>query len=138
VSVLGLSLLTMLFWGIAPLFEKSSLSGTSPLTALTIRAVLMAFTYIALAVATGSVGDLFRVDGRSLLYIALSALCGGILGLLLYFHALKLGAASLVVPISASYPLVTVVLAALFLGEPLTATRLLGVALVLAGIYCLR
>jgi transporter family protein len=44
----------------------------------------------------------------------------------------------LVVPITASYPLVTILLAALFLGEPLTLSRLFGAALIVGGVYFLR
>jgi transporter family protein len=68
----------------------------------------------------------------------LSALCGGIIGLLLYFHALKIGEANVVIPITASYPLVTALLAMLFLGESVTASRLVGAGLIVAGIYFIR
>ncbi len=136
--VLGLCLLTMLFWGMAPLFEKAALATVTPLTALAIRAFVMALAYGAMLLATGSVGELFRVDGRSLLYIVLSALFGGIIGLFIYFQALKIGDVELVIPITASYPLVTVLLAVLFLGESLTLSRLFGAALIVGGIYFLR
>lgn len=137
-SVFSLSLLTLLFWGVAPLFEKATLNTVSPIPALAIRAVLMALTYTGLVFATGTWPEIVRLDGRSLLYIVLSALCGGIIGLLLYFHALKIGEANVVIPITASYPLVTALLAMLFLGESVTASRLVGAGLIVAGIYFIR
>lgn len=84
-SLLGLCLLTMLFWGAAPLFEKSALATVTPLVALAIRAGIMAAAYGTMLLATGSAGELFRVDGRSLLAIVLSALFGGVIGLFIYF-----------------------------------------------------
>ena len=48
--------------------------------------------------------------------------------------ALERGDASQVVPISAAYPIVTLLLAVLFLSEPITAARLTGVLLVVVGV----
>jgi transporter family protein len=53
------------------------------------------------------------------------------------YLALGSGPASRVIPMTSAYPLVTVVLALLILHEQLTATRLLGVALVVAGVALL-
>jgi transporter family protein len=138
VSVLGLSLVTMLFWGMAPLFEKSALANVSPLVALAIRSMIMVGAYGAILLGTGAGPALLRVDGKSLLLIAISALLGGIAGLLTYFHALKIGDAALVVPVTASYPLVTVFLATVVLGEPISLSRLAGAALIVAGVYLIR
>jgi len=138
VSVLGLSLLAVLLWGMAPLFEKSALARTTPLVALTIRSLVMAAAYVGAAVAMGTGGELLRVDGRSLGYIILSAIIGGVAGLFVYFHALKLGDAAVVVPITATYPLATALFAVLFLGEPLTPSRILGALLIVAGVYFVR
>ena len=53
---------------------------------------------------------------------------------ILLFTALRAGDVSRVVPIGASYPVVTVLAAALLLDEPLTVTRTVGTLLVVAGI----
>lgn len=137
-SVLVLSLITLVLWGVTPLFEKSALERTVPLTAVAIRACVMAVAYVGIAVATGAGAVLVQVDGRSLLYILLSSLLGGVFGLLTYFHALKAGDAAVVVPITAGYPLVTALLAAVFLQEPITLARVLGAALIVTGIYLVR
>ncbi|MGI9556740.1 MAG: EamA family transporter [Solirubrobacterales bacterium] len=54
-------------------------------------------------------------------------------GLIFLFLALERGDASLVVPIGASYPVVTAILAALFLTETITPLRAAGIVLVVAG-----
>jgi len=42
------------------------------------------------------------------------------------------------VPVTAAFPLVTVLMAILFLGEPLTWQRVLGAALVVGGVLLIK
>jgi bacterial/archaeal transporter family protein len=56
------------------------------------------------------------------------------LGLISLYVALAHGEASKVVPISAAYPALTLILSAVFLGERLTMRRVVGVAMVVAGV----
>jgi len=58
--------------------------------------------------------------------------------LLLYFTALKSDIVSRVFPLTELGPLVAVLLAALFLNEPLSLQRLLGTNLIVAGIFLIR
>jgi transporter family protein len=75
---------------------------------------------------------LSSLSRRSLVYLALSGLATGI-SWLAYFRALQLGAASRVAPIDKlSLPL-TVLLAALFLGESVSWKVWLGALLMTAG-----
>lgn len=55
-------------------------------------------------------------------------------GLVVLYVALGTGEASKVVPVSAAYPMVTVVLSALVLSESLTVARVGGMALVVGGV----
>jgi bacterial/archaeal transporter family protein len=57
--------------------------------------------------------------------------------LILLYIALGTGEASKVVPISAAYPAVTLVLAAIFLSEALTVGRAAGALLVIGGVVVL-
>ena len=54
-------------------------------------------------------------------------------GLVFLFLALERGDASLVVPIRASYPVVSAILATIFLTEVITPLRAIGIGLVVAG-----
>ncbi len=58
-------------------------------------------------------------------------------GLYFFFRALHSGAASLVVPLTSLYPVVTVILGWLFLWESLTPLRLTGIFLALAAVWLL-
>lgn len=71
--------------------------------------------------------------------IALSVVAGmlGVLGTMTFYVLLRIAPASIVVPLSALYPVVTVVLAYFFLHEDLSLTRLAGVACALAAIWLL-
>ena len=71
--------------------------------------------------------------------IALSVVAGvlGVLGTMTFYVLLRAAPASVVVPLSALYPVVTVVLAYFFLHEDLTPTRIAGVVCALAAIWLL-
>jgi transporter family protein len=56
------------------------------------------------------------------------------LSLILLFFALTKGDASLVVPAGSAYPVVTLIGSALFLSESITVPRIVGTALVVAGV----
>lgn len=71
--------------------------------------------------------------------IALSVVAGmlGVLGTMAFYVLLRVAPASIVVPLSAMYPVVTVVLAYFFLHEELSPTRVAGVVCALAAIWLL-
>ena len=54
-------------------------------------------------------------------------------GLIFLFLALERGDASLVVPIGATYPVLSAILAAIFLTEVITPLRAIGIGLVVGG-----
>jgi bacterial/archaeal transporter family protein len=57
--------------------------------------------------------------------------------LILLYIALGNGEASKIIPITAAYPAVTLIGAALFLNESITAAKIAGMVLVLAGVVVL-
>lgn len=58
----------------------------------------------------------------------------GIIGTLCYLAAAKRGPISVIVSLTALYPIVTIVLAALLLHEPITGRQILGLAFALIAI----
>jgi transporter family protein len=71
--------------------------------------------------------------GRGGFWAAVTGLCAAS-SLILLFYALTKGEASIVIPIGSAYPIVTLAGSALFLNEGITATKVVGVALVVAGV----
>jgi bacterial/archaeal transporter family protein len=68
------------------------------------------------------------------------AIASGVLavgGLVLLYSALSSGDASKVVPVTAAYPAMTLVLSALVLSEPVSPGRIIGVLLVVGGVVVL-
>ena len=66
------------------------------------------------------------------MFLILSGVATG-LSWIFYFAALQKGQASLVAPVDKSSLVMVLVLAALFLGEPLTWQKVLGGGLIVAG-----
>ncbi len=93
--------------------------------------IVVAFAWL-IVVAFGEQRALATISRRSLTFLGLSGIATG-LSWLAYFRALQLGPASRVAPIDKlSLPL-TVVLAAVFLGEPIGPRVAAGVALMTVG-----
>lgn len=133
-----LALVAALCWGVAPIFEKWSLLRASPLTVLTVRSLVVSATLLVVGLLTGQLQELRRVDASLFQLIAMGGLFGSLVGLFIYFWALKQDLASTIVPVAGSYPLVAAILGILFLGEPFSIQRLCGAFLIVLGIFLVR
>lgn len=94
------------------------------------------FAYLLATVAMVSMGQVQLSGNIDLFWAAVTAVIT-VSSLVLLYVALGAGEASKVIPISAAYPAVTLVLSAMFLGEAFTAGRALGVLLVIGGVVVL-
>ena len=130
--------LTTLFWGMAAIFDKLALGKTSPFTGMMIRQFILSGILLAVGIGSAKLGSLGALDRRTILFFGLSGICGGVAGLWTYYHALRLGGASLVVPITATYPLITVLLSWLVLQESLTVSRVIGTGLIVLGVWLVK
>ena len=92
------------------MFEKRALSEASPFVGVAVRSLAIAAMVLLAMAASGRARQLAELPARPLLLFALSGLLAGLLGMWTYLYALKLEGASKVVPIAASYPLVTALL----------------------------
>jgi bacterial/archaeal transporter family protein len=130
----ALALLVASIWGITPIFEKLSLVKATPLTVITLRFIFTTACVIALSLVTGRYREIASVDGRTLLWIFLAGLLGGVFGLLIYFSVLKQDLTSKIVPIAATFPLFTALYAFIFLHENISIERLVGIVLIVLGL----
>lgn len=131
-------LLTTVFWGAAAIFDKLALGKTAPLVGMMIRQFILTGILLGVGIGSGRISGMAGVDARSVFFFALSGICGGIAGLWTYYHALRLGGASLVVPITATYPLITVLLSWLILHEGVTLPRIIGTGLIVVGVWLVK
>lgn len=130
--------LTVFFWGVAAIFDKLALGKATPFAGLLMRQIILGGTILVVAVGAGRLGDIWLLEGRSALFFGLSGICGGVLGLWTYYHALRIASASLVVPISATYPLVTALLSWVILQEGFTVSRFIGTVFIIIGVWLVK
>jgi bacterial/archaeal transporter family protein len=130
---LGFSLLAMALWGVWGFLGKvaSQQLPSQAVYLLTISGHLVVVGYL---LVTGLGPVPWHPWGVG---AALSAGIAMAVALLFFFQALARGPAVVVVPLTALYPAVTVVLSRIFLQETLTLRHLAGLALALAAVWLL-
>lgn len=131
-------ILTAFCWGVSPIFDKIALRQVDALTAVTFRSMVVTVFLLAATFLYKRQGVLFSINFKSMAALTLSAVFAGLLGMLTYYAALKLGATSRIVPLAATYPLVTVFLSIFLLGENVNFTRFAGTILIIAGIWLVK
>jgi transporter family protein len=136
--VILLLIITTLLWGITPILEKIGLTKVDPLIGVTIRSAIVTVGLFILTFLLGKGSALMEVDGKSFLLFGTSGMMAGLLGMWTYYTALKMEATSKIVPIAASYPLVTALLSILILREGVTLPRIIGTALIVIGIWFVK
>ncbi|MDI3533716.1 MAG: bacterial/archaeal transporter family protein [Thermosediminibacterales bacterium] len=137
-TTLVFALLTMLFWGTAPIFGKIGLKSIDPLTALTIRSFSISLVLLIITILTGKLTGVFQIGIRPMGFLVAEGLLGSLIGHFTYFYALKYGEASKMVPITAAFPMVTVLAAIVFLNEKFTLNKLIGTLFIMAGILIIK
>jgi bacterial/archaeal transporter family protein len=120
------------FAGLTALFGKVGVAQINSNLATLIR------TIVILAITAGIVAwrndwePLHKLSTRAVVFLCLSGIATG-LSWLCYYRALQMGPASRVAPVDKLSVVFVIVLAFLFLGEPLTWKVLSGTALIIAG-----
>ena len=126
-----LALLSAEFAGLTAILSKMSVRSMDSTVATAIRTtVVLAFAWL-LAWMEGLCPRLSGLPARAYVFLALSGLCTGG-SWLCYFHALKLGPVSRVAAVDKSSTVLTMLLAWVLLGEPLTWLK--GLCILLIGL----
>jgi transporter family protein len=126
------ALLSATFAAATAILAKIGVAGIDSNLATAIRTtVVLVFTW-AIAIGLGKHSSIGAITGRSWLFLALSGIATG-LSWLCYFRALQLGPASAVAPIDKLSVVLVILLAWIFLGEGLTAPKVIGGLLIAGG-----
>lgn len=134
-----LLLITCILWGTTPILEKIGLTnGVDPMIGVAIRSFGISLFLLLFLSVQGKLNLVLSYDIKSILIFVLTGIMAGCFGMMAYFYALKLGATSKIVPIAASYPMITAILSIIILKEGISVYRLLGTALILAGIWLVK
>ena len=119
------------FAGLTSILAKCGIRKTDSDAATAIRTiVVLIFSWIMMLI-TGSIGTISSLSSKTWMFLILSGIATGV-SWLCYFKALQLGDVNKVVPIDKSSTILTIILAFIFLGEPITLVK--GIAVVLIGV----
>ena len=122
------------FAGVTSILAKCGIRKTDSTVATAIRTILVLLFSWLMVFIVGSQDQIGSIGGRTLLFLILSGLCTGA-SWLCYFKALQLGDVNKVVPIDKSSVVLTILLAFLFLGEPIGLFQGMGALLIGAGTF---
>ena len=120
------------FAGLTAILAKIGVMDISSNVATFIRTIVIGLFLGLWLAARAEWVNPFMMNPKSLLFLTLSGLTTG-LSWLLYFRALQLGSASLVVSIDKLSLPIAVILAVIILGEHLETRQLFGVAFMIIG-----
>ena len=120
-----------LFAGLTSVLAKCGIKRTDSDAATAIRTVVvLIFSWLMVGIV-GSAPGITALSAKTWIFLILSGLATGA-SWLCYFRALQLGDVNKVVPIDKSSTVLTILLALVFLGEPVNWIK--GIAIVLIGI----
>ena len=121
-----------MFAGLTSIFAKCGIRRTDSTVATAIRTVVVLLFAWLMVFIKGSQGGIYNLSGTTWLFLFLSGMATGA-SWLCYFKALQLGDINKVVPIDKSSTVLTILLAALLLAEPLSLSGIVAVILIGAG-----
>lgn len=122
------------FAGITAILAKCGIRKTDSTVATAVRTIVVLLFSWLMVFAVGSQDQLGSIDPNTWLFLILSGLATGA-SWLCYFRALQLGDINKVVPVDKSSVILTMLLAFLFLQEPITPFGGIGVVLIAAGTF---
>ena len=123
-----------LFAGLTSILAKCGIKKTDSTVATAIRTIVVLFFSWLMVFIVGSEGEIGSITPHTLIFLVLSGLATGA-SWLCYFKALQLGDVNKVVPIDKSSTVLTILLAAILLGEKITLYSGIGIALIAVGTF---
>jgi transporter family protein len=120
-------------WGIGPLLLKRGLARSNVSTATLIEQVVAVLFLVVLTVAQGQLA-FAEVSGRAFWSFAAAGMIGASFGKIFYIKGIDKVGASKATSVKNSSPILTTILAVVFLGEQLTWPIAVGVIAIVIGI----
>lgn len=128
-----LALCSLFLWGLWGFFQKIATNHMAPRPVFVFASlgtfVVVFFTFLSLRFA-------FDVNSKGMIFAVLAGIAGS-LGGLFFVHSLSRGNASVVITVTALYPVVTIILSFFILREELTLRQGIGIALALLSMVLL-
>ena len=127
-----LALCSSVFAALCSILAKIGIEGVNANLATAIRTAVVLIMSWGMVFLTNAQSGIHDISRKSWLFLILSGLATGA-SWLCYYHALRLADVSKVVPIDKLSIVITILLAALLLGEVLTVKSVIGILLLTAG-----
>ena len=128
------ALSTALLWGLSTTMLKPAMANLTNVQANSIRMPLVALALFGIWRLNQGRGNLRDIGWRTFALIALTGLVGMGVGSYLYIEAVLFIGPAKTATLSSVTPVISLILAAIFLKERFTARLLIGVALCVAGV----
>ncbi|HEY8782697.1 MAG TPA: EamA family transporter [Mucilaginibacter sp.] len=126
------ALLSAFFAALTAIFAKIGIKGVDTDLATAIRTVVILLIAWAIAIFRGGAYTIGGLNKINWIFLVLSGCATG-LSWICYFKALQLGEVSQVAPVDKLSVAIAIVLAVIFLGEPLTLKTAAGALLIIGG-----
>ena len=130
------ALLSAFFAALTAIFAKIGVKGIDTDLATAIRTVVILVLAWGIVIFRGGLGGINTLNKTNWLFLVISGCATG-LSWIFYFKALQIGKVSQVAPIDKLSVAISIVLAVIFLGEPLTWKNAMGALLIIGGTFVL-
>jgi transporter family protein len=125
------ALLAVLCWGFEAIIVKAAGEGVDPLTGTGIGCISAGIVFSLYLIGRGGLS--YNVLNRSGILYGIAGIVSFAIGHFLYYSAITKSGASLSASLVATYPVLTVVIASILLGEPMTVRSGIGTILIVIG-----
>ena len=119
------TILTIALWGVGQIFIKKGFTRITTLWTVVISATINLIIYVPFALSQGAV---FKIDSAAALLMFIITFF-----YILFFYAIEKGQISFSGTIYATYPVTTIILSSLFLGESISSLQTLSIVFVMTG-----
>jgi transporter family protein len=126
------ALLSAFFAALTAIFAKVGVRNIDTDLATAIRTVVILILAWGIAFFRGGAATIHTLTKQNIIFLCLSGLATG-LSWIFYFKALQLGKVSQVAPVDKMSVAIAIILAVIFLGEPLTLKTAIGALLIIGG-----
>ena len=129
-------ILVLLAWGLWGFFGKFALKFISPVSLLlfnTIGAVIVELIIIVFLLYSK---NKFEINTTGIVFAVLTAIFA-LIGTIVFFFALSKTKASILVPLTALYPVITILVSFIFLKEKITLVQGIGIVLAIISGFLL-
>jgi transporter family protein len=130
------ALLSAFFAALTAIFAKMGIKNMDTDLATAIRTVIILVLAWAFVLFKGTVGTMGSLTKQNWIFLILSGCATG-LSWIFYFKALQLGRVSQVAPIDKLSVAIAIILAVIFLGEPVTWKSAIGALMIIGGTFVL-